>query len=132
MYHSLMNDKVRIDKWLWAARFFKTRGQAREAIKGGKVELNGTRVKPGRTLTGGDKLTVRRGDDLYEITVLDLGDRRLSAALAQEKYEEDPAAMARREAAAKQRKLDYQARADRQRRPDKKQRRQIVRFTKHT
>ena len=127
-----MNDKVRIDKWLWAARFFKTRGQAREAIKGGKVELNGTRVKPGRTLSAGDRLTVRRGVDVYEITVLDLGDRRLSASLAQEKYEEDPAAMARREAAAKQRKLDYQARANRQRRPDKKQRRQIVRFTKHT
>jgi ribosome-associated heat shock protein Hsp15 len=125
-----MTEKVRIDKWLWAARFFKTRGLAREAIKGGKVELNGTRVKPGRTLAEGDQLTVRRGDDVYEITVTDLGDRRLSASLAQEKYEEDPAAMARREAAAKQRKLDYQARADRQRRPDKRQRRQIVRFTK--
>jgi ribosome-associated heat shock protein Hsp15 len=125
-----MSDKVRIDKWLWAARFFKTRGLAREAIKGGKVELNGIRVKPGRTLAAGDQLAVRRGDDVYEITVLDLGDRRQSAALAQEKYEENPAAMARREAAAKQRKLDYQARADRQRRPDKRQRRQIVQFTK--
>ena len=125
-----MSDKVRIDKWLWAARFFKTRGIAREAIKGGKVELNGTRVKPGRTLATGDQLAVRRGEDVYEITVLDLGDRRLSASLAQEKYQEDPAAMARREAAAKQRKLDYQARTDRQRRPDKKQRRQIVEFTK--
>jgi ribosome-associated heat shock protein Hsp15 len=125
-----MTEKIRIDKWLWAARFFKTRGLAREAIKGGKVELNGTRVKPGRTLAEDDQLAVRRGDDVYEITVTDLGDRRLSASLAQEKYEEDPAAMARREAAAKQRKLDYQARADRQRRPDKRQRRQIVRFTK--
>jgi len=125
-----VSDKVRIDKWLWAARFFKTRSLAREAIKGGKVELNGTRVKPGRALAAGDRLTVRRGDDVYEITVLDLGDRRLSAALAQEKYEEDPAAMARREDLAKQRKLGYQARADRQRRPDKKQRRQIVEFTK--
>jgi ribosome-associated heat shock protein Hsp15 len=125
-----VSDKVRIDKWLWAARFFKTRGIAREAIKGGKVELNGTRVKPGRTLATGDQLAVRRGEDVYEITVLDLGDRRLSASLAQEKYQEDPAAMARREAAAKQRKLDYQARTDRQRRPDKKQRRQIVEFTK--
>ena len=125
-----MNDKIRIDKWLWAARFFKTRGLAREAIKGGKVELNGTRVKPGRTLSADDRLTIRRGEDVYEITVLDLGDRRLSASLAQEKYQEDPAAMARRQDAAKQRKLDYQARADRQRRPDKKQRRQIVEFTK--
>ena len=127
-----MSDKTRIDKWLWAARFFKTRSLARAAIKGGKVELNGTRVKPGRTLASGDKLIVRRGDDQYEITVTDLGDRRLSAALAREKYEEDPAAMASREAAAKQRKLDYQARADRQRRPDKRQRRQIVEFTKRT
>jgi ribosome-associated heat shock protein Hsp15 len=125
-----VNDKVRIDKWLWAARFFKTRGIAREAIKGGKVQLNGTRVKPGRTLSEGDRLTIRRGDDEYGITVMDLGDRRLSASLAREKYEEDPASKARREAAAKQRKLDYQARADRQRRPDKRQRRQIVQFTK--
>jgi ribosome-associated heat shock protein Hsp15 len=125
-----MSDKVRIDKWLWAARFFKTRGIAREAIKGGKVELNGTRVKPGRTLAEGDRLNIRRGEDEYIITVLDLGDRRLSAPLAREKYEEDPDGKARREAAAGQRKLDYHARADRQRRPDKRQRRQIVRFTK--
>ena len=125
-----MNDKVRIDKWLWAARFFKTRGLAREAIKGGKVQLNGTRVKPGRALAEGDQLTIRRGDDEYVVLVRDLGGRRLSASLAQEKYEEDPASMARREAEAEQRKLEYQARSDRQRRPDKRQRRQIVRFTK--
>jgi ribosome-associated heat shock protein Hsp15 len=125
-----MNDKVRIDKWLWAVRFFKTRGLAREAIKGGKVQLNGTRVKPGRTLSEGDQLTIRRGEDEYLVTVRDLGDRRLSAVLAQQKYEEDPASASRREAAAEQRKLDYHARADRQRRPDKRQRRQIVRFTK--
>jgi ribosome-associated heat shock protein Hsp15 len=124
-----MSDKVRIDKWLWAARFFKTRGLAREAIKGGKVQLNGTRVKPGRTLAVGDSLTIRRGDDEYEITVKDLGDRRLSASLAQEKYEEDAGSIARREAAAEKRKLDYRSRLNRQRRPDKRQRRQIVRFT---
>ena len=125
-----MSDSVRIDKWLWAARFFKTRGLAREAIKGGKVQLNGTRVKPGRTLSEGDRLSIRRGEDEYEITVADLGDRRLSAALAQEKYVEDPKARARREAAVEQRKLAWQARMDRQRRPDKRQRRQIIRFTK--
>ncbi len=125
-----MTDTVRIDKWLWAARFFKTRGQAREAIKGGKVQLNGTRVKPGRTLSEGDRLTIRRGDDEYLVTVADLGDRRVSAALAQEKYVEDPDAKARREAAAEQRRLDWKARQERQRRPDKRQRRQIIRFTK--
>ena len=125
-----MNDKVRIDKWLWAARFFKTRGIAREAIKGGKVQLNGTRVKPGRALAEGDQLTIRRGDDEYVVRVRDLGGRRLSASLAQEKYIEDPEAKTRREAAAEQRKLEHRARMDRQRRPDKRQRRQIIRFTK--
>ena len=125
-----MSDTVRIDKWLWAARFFKTRGLAREAIKGGKVQLDGHRVKPGRTLSAGDRLTVRRGDDEIVFTVTDLGDRRLSAALAQEKYVEDPDSIARREAAAAQRKLDRQAREERPRRPDKRERRQIRRFTK--
>jgi len=125
-----MPSKVRIDKWLWAARFFKTRGIAREAIKGGKVQLNGTRVKPGRSLSEDDQLIIRRGDDEYQITIKDLGDRRVSATLAQEKYIEDPEAKVRREGAAKQRKLEHQARADRQRRPDKRQRRQIIRFTK--
>ena len=110
-----MSDKVRIDKWLWAARFFKTRALAREAVKGGKVQLDGNRVKPGRTLKSGDCLTIRRGEDDFLITVMDLGDRRVSATLAQEKYQEDPDNKARREAAAEQRKADYQARADRRR-----------------
>ena len=125
-----MSDKVRVDKWLWAARFFKTRAMAREAINGGKVQLNGNRVKPGRALNEGDRLNVRRGEDEWEITVRDLGDRRVSATLAQEKYTEAPDSKARREAAIEQRKLEYQAHANRQRRPDKRQRRQIMRFTK--
>jgi ribosome-associated heat shock protein Hsp15 len=123
-----MTDKVRIDKWLWAARFFRTRALARDAIKGGKVQIEGVRVKPGRTLSVGDTLTIRRGDDEFVVTVDDTGDRRLSPALAAEKYSEDPAAKVRREAAAEQSKLDWQARQDRQRRPDKRQRRQIVKF----
>ena len=125
-----MADKVLIDKWLWAARFFRTRALARDAIKGGKVQIEGVRVKPGRTLSVGDTLTIRKGDDEYRVIVDDIGDRRLSAPLAAEKYTEDPDAKARREAAAEQRKLDWQARQDRQRRPDKRQRRQIVRFTR--
>ena len=125
-----MTDKVRIDKWLWAARFFKTRALARDAIKGGKVQLNGTRVKPGKTLALEDQLVIRKGEDDFRITVLELGDRRLSAQLAQERYEENPESKVRREAAIEQRKLDYRARADRPRRPDKRQRRQIISFTK--
>ena len=122
--------KPRIDKWLWAARFYKTRGLARDAIKGGKVQLNGTRVKPGKTLSLNDQLAIRKGEDDFLITVLDLGDRRVSAQLAQARYEEDMQSLARREAAIEQRKLDYRARAERPRRPDKRQRRQIIRFTK--
>jgi ribosome-associated heat shock protein Hsp15 len=129
-YNPFVSDSVRVDKWLWAARFFKTRALARDAIKGGKVQIDGHRVKPGRSLKEGDCLKIRRGDDDFEVTVLDLGERRVSAALAQEKFAENPESKARREAAAEQRRLDYQARAQRQRRPDKRQRRQIVRFTK--
>ena len=124
-----MNERVRIDKWLWAARFYKTRGLARDAIKGGKVQIDGHRVKPGRVLCEGDRLTVRRGEEEFEITVTDLGDRRVSAALAQEKYEEDPASIARREATAEQKRLGRQQRAERPRRPDKRERRQIINFT---
>ena len=125
-----MSDTVRIDKWLWAARFFRTRALAREAIKGGKVQLDGVRVKPGRTLSLGDRLTIRRGDEEYVVTVDDLSDRRLSAPLAAEKYTEDPESAARREAAAEKRRLERQARQERLRRPDKRERRQIVRFTR--
>jgi ribosome-associated heat shock protein Hsp15 len=125
-----MSDCVRIDKWLWAARFFKTRSLARDAIKGGKVQIDGHRVKPGRTLAVGDQLSIRRGEEQFQVTVTDLNDRRLSATLAQGKYVEDPASVVRREAAAAQRKLDQQAQAESQGRPDKRQRRQIVRFTK--
>ena len=123
-----MSEKVRIDKWLWAARFYRTRALARDAIKGGKVQIEGVRVKPGRTLSLGDTLSIRKGEDEYVVTVNDLGDRRLSAPLAQEKYTEDEVSKTRREAAAEQRKLDFHARQDRPRRPDKRQRRQIVRF----
>jgi ribosome-associated heat shock protein Hsp15 len=125
-----MTDGVRIDKWLWAARFYKTRAMARDAIKGGKVQLDGVRVKPGKTLSLGDRLEIRRGDDSWRVTVDDLGDRRVSATLAQQKYTEDADSVRQREAAAEQRRLDHQAHAERPRRPDKRQRRQIIRFTK--
>ena len=91
---------------------------------------HGHRVKPGRSLKQGDCLSIRRGDEEYVVAVRDLGDRRVSATLAQEKFTEDPQSKARREAAAAQRKLEYEAKAQRQRRPDKRQRRQIIRFTR--
>ncbi len=82
-------DKVRLDKWLWAARFFKTRAMATEAINGGHVHLNGSRPKPSRTLSIGDELTIQKGQDSFEITVLQLSDKRGPASIARELYEEN-------------------------------------------
>lgn len=123
-----MSEGPRIDKWLWAARFFKTRGQAREAIRGGKVRLHGHRVKPGRQLALEDRLTLTRAEEEFVITVLDLDDHRLSAALAQRKYREDPESFERRAQASEHKRLEQQSRAERPRRPDKRQRRQIIQF----
>lgn len=123
-----MADGVRVDKWLWAARFFKTRGEAREAVQGGKVRLSGQRVKPGRHLAVDDVLSISRGEEEFVVKVLDLDDHRVSAPLAQHKYAEDPESLKRREQAAEKSRLERQARAERPRRPDKRQRRQIVRF----
>ena len=69
---SRMDEQVRLDKWLWAARFFKTRSKAREAVAGGKVHWNGNRAKPGRTLNVGDELRIQRGEDIYTITIVEL------------------------------------------------------------
>lgn len=120
--------QVRLDKWLWAARFFKTRSVAREAVSGGKVHLNGNRTKPGRILNIGDQLRILRGQDEYIVIVADLSTRRGPATVAQKLYEEDEKDRSRREQLAKQRKLEHQEHASRERRPDKRQRRRLVRF----
>jgi len=121
---------VRLDKWLWAARFFKTRALARAAVQGGKVHLNGGRVKPARTLAVGDELRVQRGNEALTIHVLEISDRRGPAAVAQALYEETETSREQREALAAERKLQREAHAGRERRPDKRQRRQIIRFRK--
>jgi len=121
---------VRIDKWLWAARFFKTRSLAREAVAGGKVHLDGQRVKPGRTLKKGDRLTVNRGTAVFEITVQETSDQRGSATQALRLFAEDPSGLQRRLAAAERRKIEGDARAESPRRPDKRGRRQIINFNR--
>jgi ribosome-associated heat shock protein Hsp15 len=123
-----MDSQVRLDKWLWAARFFKTRSIARDAVSGGKVHLNGHRAKPGRALNPGDELRIQRGEEEYTITVLDLSPRRGPASVAQGMYEESEESRNRREQLADARKLERQARTMRERRPDKRQRRKIIRF----
>jgi len=123
-----MESSVRLDKWLWAARFFKTRSVARDAVSGGKVHLNGNRSKPGRTISAGDELRIKRGEEEYVITIVEASMRRGPAVVARTLYEESEENRSRREALAEERKLERQQRFTRERRPDKRQRRNIVRF----
>ncbi|RMF16565.1 MAG: RNA-binding protein [Gammaproteobacteria bacterium] len=121
-------EKVRLDKWLWAARFFKTRSLAKEAIEGGKVHCDGHRVKPGRTITPGVELTIRRGWEEITVVVDALSEKRLSAPLAQALYTETEASREKRA----QRELERQQMRLSQhppvRRPNKRERRQIHAF----
>ena len=97
-------NKARIDKWLWAARFFKTRSLAKTAIEGGKVQLAGQRVKVSREIAVGDVLHIRKGWDEYEIVVSAISVQRRAAPIAQTLYEETEASMSRRARAAEARK----------------------------
>ncbi|HEY8586068.1 MAG TPA: RNA-binding S4 domain-containing protein [Rhodanobacter sp.] len=96
---------IRVDIWLWAARLFKTRSLAKQAIGGGRVDLNDAGCKPARTLQVGDRLKVSRGEERLEIEVLALSDRRGPASVAQLLYRETEASRAAREAAREQRRL---------------------------
>ncbi len=98
------DNKARIDKWLWAARFFKTRSLAKNAIEGGKVQLAGQRVKVSREIAVGDVLHIRKGWDEYEIVVRAISVQRRAAPIAQTLYEETEASMSRRARAAEARK----------------------------
>jgi ribosome-associated heat shock protein Hsp15 len=128
MNEPAQNGKLRLDKWLWAARFFKTRSLAKAAIEGGKVQLDGSRVKVSKEISVGDLLRIRQGWDEKDIEVLALSDQRRGAPEAQSLYQESTDSIARREEAASARKaaggmIDRPAK-----RPTKKQRRQIHRF----
>jgi len=121
-------ERVRLDKWLWAARFFKTRALATEAIHGGHVHLNGARVKPSRTIQAGDQLEIQRGREQFGVTVLALSERRGPASEAARLYQESEASRLQREQFAEQQRLISASALAPQRRPDKKARRQIIRF----
>lgn len=120
--------KARIDKWLWAARFYKTRHLAAEAINGGHVHLNGHRIKPSKEIQIADKLTINKTPFTFEITVAGISVRRGPAKEAQLLYSEDAESILKREALAKQRKLDAAQFPHVERRPDKRDRRRIIRF----
>lgn len=120
--------KIRLDKWLWAARFYKTRSLAKEAIEGGKVHYNGQRSKPGKVVETGAKLTLRLGWQEKVVIVDALSDKRRGAPEAQKLYHETEDSMKRREELAWQRKTMQAAQLPPARRPTKKARRDIRRF----
>jgi len=122
------DDRVRLDKWLWAARFFKTRSLASEAIAGGKVQVNGDRAKRARRLQVGDEVRVRQGPYEFHVVVQALSARRGPAAAAAELYEERPASRAAREAMAVQLKTLHAAFVPEKGRPTKKDRREMERM----
>ena len=119
------NSKTRIDKWLWAARFFKTRNIAKQAIEGGKVHLDGQRVKSSKEIYVGMTLTIRQGWEEKEVEVLALSDQRRSAPLAQALYAETPESIERRKLHAEQRKTMGVMNPHGHTKPNTKQRRRI-------
>ncbi|MES3036082.1 MAG: S4 domain-containing protein [Gemmatimonadota bacterium] len=119
--------KVRLDKWLWAARFFKTRALAAEAIDGGKVSVNDDRPKRARLIVAGDEVSVRVGAYQHVVTVRDVSARRGSAAIAQALYEETPDSVAARALVAAQQKSAAMMFAFQEGKPSKKERRAIDR-----
>ncbi len=124
-------ERVRVDKWLWAARFYKTRALSAEAVEGGKVQVNGARVKPARPLKAGDALVVRNGAFAWEVEVVGLSDRRGPAPEAAKLYCESDASRKAREDAAAQIKADRQsAPVYAKGRPTKRARRQIIKFVR--
>jgi len=121
-----MAESVRIDKWLWAARFFKTRSLAAQAVDGGKVQLNGARVKRARALKVGDRrLEIHKGGYEFLIHVLLLSERREAAKTAQSLYEESTQSIEKRAALSEQHKLAAASTPHPHRKPDKKARRQL-------
>ncbi|NMH60792.1 ribosome-associated heat shock protein Hsp15 [Alteromonas ponticola] len=121
-------ENVRIDKWLWAARFFKTRSVARDMVQAGKVHYNGQRVKPGKIVELGAMIKIPSGWDVKEVVVTMITDKRQGAPLAQQMYEETAQSLAKREENQIARKLSSFHSPKPEGKPDKKQRRQIIKF----
>ena len=121
-------ETVRLDKWLWAARFYKTRTLAKEMIDGGKVHYNGQRSKPNKIVEVGATLKVRQGSDEKEIVVLALSTQRRGAPEAQLLYRETEQSLANREKLAMARKMNALSMPHPDRRPDKKERRDLLNF----
>lgn len=121
---------IRLDKWLWAARFFKTRSLATDAVSGGKIKLNGAPTKPAREIKAGDRLDIFNGDTRWEVIVLALSEKRGPASEVRLLYEETAESRAAREAEQMRRKFEVEPAADIHGRPTKRDRRQMDRFSR--
>jgi len=120
--------KLRVDRWLWAARFYKTRSLAAKAINGGHVHVNGSRVKPARTIQLGDELRITKGAYTFVVVVMALGEKRGPAALAQTLYNETESSIKNREQLRLESKLINKSAIAPSRKPDKRDRRKIRKF----
>ncbi|HCD28032.1 MAG TPA: RNA-binding protein [Gammaproteobacteria bacterium] len=123
-----ISESVRIDRWLWAARFFKTRSLAKTAIDGGKVHLDGQRTKPAKEIHIGQTLTIRRGQLLQVVEVKALSEQRGSAPVAQALYQETPASIEEREILRSRKRMENAGLIVVQQRPDKKDRRALAKL----
>lgn len=128
MLESHNDEAVRLDKWLWAARFYKTRALAKEMINSGKVHYNGQRAKSSKNSEIGARIKLRQGYDEKEIVIKKISGVRQSAAIAQTLYEETSDSISKRQANAEARRLNILLNPAPDSKPDKKQRRQLLRF----
>ncbi|GGZ02656.1 MAG: ribosome-associated heat shock protein Hsp15 [Shewanella sp.] len=128
MLESHNDEAVRLDKWLWAARFYKTRALAKEMINSGKVHYNGQRAKSSKNAEIGARIKLRQGYDEKEIVIKKISGVRQSAAIAQTLYEETSDSISKRQANAEARRLNILLNPAPDSKPDKKQRRQLLRF----
>ncbi|MGX9252599.1 ribosome-associated heat shock protein Hsp15 [Pantoea ananatis] len=119
---------VRLDKWLWAARFYKTRSIAREMIEGGKVHYNGQRSKPSKLVERNAELTLRQGNEERTVVIAEISEQRRPASEAQLLYRETEASIEKREKVALARKMNALTMPHPDRRPDKKERRDLMKF----
>jgi ribosome-associated heat shock protein Hsp15 len=122
---------IRVDKWLWATRFFKTRGLAKKAVEGGKVKLFGQKIKPSRNINIEDELEIKKLELTWQIKVIQLIDKRVSAKLAILAYDEREASVVAREELIMENKINYQSTPKPAKHPNKKDRRTLIKVKKN-
>ncbi|ARB44431.1 MULTISPECIES: RNA-binding S4 domain-containing protein [Alloalcanivorax] len=123
-----MSEGTRIDSWLWAARFFKTRSLAKQAVEGGKIQVDGAKAKPSKTVQPGSEVVIRKGDEQWTVRVEGLSNKRGPASVAQTLYQETEESRQQRQDKSEQRRLAHSANASPDHRPSKKERRDLARF----